>query len=418
MHSVARNMLLLLVAVLVAFGIVMLYSTSYAAFGQKILVKQISWILLAGVGALVLRKIDYHVLCRHSWIWLLLVGAPLGYLGLAHCLGGYQFPFTGGVKGAFRWMIFGPIRLQPSEFAKIAIILFLASYYARKEDVVLDGKRGVVYPMIPVGIVMVLVLLGGSLSVTVITGSMVFFMAFIAGVRLRYLTPVVLAVAVAVIAAVLITRPETARPPLRSAPAAARVTGAQPPHSEIDRRLDRIRAWRYPDDYQRSRGYQLWHSFLALGSGGWGGLGFTHSRMKQRYLPEAHTDFIVSIVGEELGFLVILALVLAYLLLALSILWLAGLAADPEGRLICSGVGLSLGLHAFVNLGVVSGVLPTTGVTIPFLSYGGSSIVASGIGIGLVLSVSRISEQIWLAKEQAERAAGPRVPLPVPHLFQ
>lgn len=417
MQRVARTMLILLVFSLVASGILMLYSTSYAAFNQEKLVRQASWILLSAGGVLILRKVDYHILCRNSWIWILLIGMTLGYLGLAHIFHRFAFPFTGGVKGAYRWLIFGPIRLQPSEFAKIAIILFLAHYYAKNARFTLEFMRGVLYPMAIVGAIMGLVLLGGSLSVTVITGSMVFFMAFIAGVRLRYLAPAVVVVVIAVVGAVHIAREGPILPSPERAPSVAHGsrTGAT---SETGQRLRRIRSWLYPEEYQKADGYQLWNSFLALGSGGWHGLGPTNSRMKQRYLPEAHTDFIVSVLGEELGFVAVLMLVVAYLLLTFSALWMAGLAVDREGSLICSGVGLSLGLHAFVNIGVVTGFLPTTGVTAPFVSYGGSNILASGIGVGLVLSVSRISEQVLLAKEQQQNAERSMVPPPLRHLFQ
>jgi cell division protein FtsW (lipid II flippase) len=139
--------------------------------------------------------------------------------------------------------------------------------------------------------------------------------------------------------------------------------------------------------------------------------------MKKYYLPESHTDFIVAIVGEELGYLAVASLICLYLLLALTVLRIAGQAADREGSLICTGVAASLGFNAFVNIGVVSGLLPTTGVTAPFLSYGGSSILASGIGLGLVLSVSRHAEQAAALRQAQEAVQAVARPTPLRKLF-
>jgi len=132
---------------------------------------------------------------------------------------------------------------------------------------------------------------------------------------------------------------------------------------------------------------------LALGSGGWLGLGITQSRMKQYYLPEAHTDFIVAIVGEELGFIGVASLIGLYCLLAVSIFAMATLAQAKSAVMMCVGIGWALTFQAFVNIGVVSGFGPTTGVTAPFLSYGGSSMLGCMVSVGLLLSVSRIGEQ-------------------------
>ena len=151
--------------------------------------------------------------------------------------------------------------------------------------------------------------------------------------------------------------------------------------------------YRNPEPIQQGEGYQLWHSQLALGSGGWAGLGITQSRMKQYYLPEAHTDFIVAIVGEELGFRGVLGLMLLYCLLGGSIFAMAALAQTKGAILMCVGIGWTLAFQAFVNIGVVSGFGPTTGVTAPFLSYGGSSMLSCMAAVGLLLSVSRVCEK-------------------------
>jgi len=157
-------------------------------------------------------------------------------------------------------------------------------------------------------------------------------------------------------------------------------------------RSGRLDTFKDPEKFARGKGYQLWHSQLALGSGGLTGRGFTDSRMKQYFLPEAHTDFIMAIAGEELGFVMVTLVLTVYLALAGTGFWLAVHACDRVGTLLCTGVATSLAVHAFVNLSVVSGFAPTTGVTAPFISYGGSSVLASFLGVGLLFSVSRQTE--------------------------
>ncbi|MFA4945023.1 MAG: FtsW/RodA/SpoVE family cell cycle protein [Lentisphaeria bacterium] len=390
-----RSVLLILVGLLIVFGLVMLYSTSYPTAGFGLLKMQAMWIILACGCGYAMRQLDYHGLCRHSLFILAFFVLALAYLALAHGVYrvapaiGSAFPFTGGVKGAFRWFKLGPVRLQPSEFTKLGLILFLAHYYGKNSLHIREAWRGFFLPLGIAGFVTSLVLLGGSLSVTAITGATVGCMAFIAGVRLRYLALCLLA-GILVGAAAIAVSPE---------------------------RFSRITSFTSAEELQQGEGYQLWHSLLALGSGGLTGLGFTESRMKKYYLPESHTDFIVAIVGEELGYLAVASLICLYLLLALTVLRIAGQAADREGSLICTGVAASLGFNAFVNIGVVSGLLPTTGVTAPFLSYGGSSILASGIGLGLVLSVSRHAEQAAALRQAQEAVQAVARPTPLRKLF-
>ena len=287
-----------------------------------------------------------------------------------------HLPFISGpTKGSFRWLRLGPISLQPSEFAKPILILFLADHFARSARYIQEFKRGFLIPMGIAGGVIALILLGKNLSISVITSVVVAGLAFVAGVRMRYLAALAALGVVAVIALVKID-PE---------------------------RMSRLTVFRNPEAHQQGEGYQLWTSQLAMGSGGLRGMGFTNSRMKQFYLPEAHTDFIVAIVGEELGFLAVSVLILAYGLLMAAAFWIAALASDRQGILLSVGIGLSLGLHAFVNIGVVSGFGPTTGVTAPFLSYGGSSMLNSLLCVGLLLSVSRTSER---EQDQHDLASG------------
>jgi len=377
--------LLVLLSCILIFGVCMLYSTSFAAHGEFFLKRQLIWVGMGLAGAAILYAVDYRFMGRYSWIPLILIGLSLAYLAAAYLFHKMNWlpetvfarlPFVPDhpTKGSFRWLRWGPISVQPSEFAKPILILFLADYYNRRTRHVRQFRRGFLRPMLIAGSVLALIFAGRDLSTTIITGLLVFTLMFVAGVRLRHLVPLAAAGILFVIAALHLS-PE---------------------------RMRRFTVYRNPEAYQQAEGYQLWHSQLALGSGGITGLGFTDSRMKQLYLPEAHTDFIVAIVGEELGFVWVTLLLLWYCLLSAAVLWIACLAADRMGVLICIVVGLSIGLQAFVNISVVSGFAPTTGVTAPFLSYGGSSMIASLLGIGLVLSVSRVSGQ--QALEQKLRA--------------
>ncbi len=373
MHKTARGLLLVIVTLLLLFGVVMLYSTSYTAYDDSILRKQLVWIMLGASGAVTTRCLDYRLLGRHAKTILAVVALLLAYLGIAAVarkvpgLPGifHDMPLVGDpVKGGFRWLRFGGFSIQPSEFAKICIIIFLANYFGNNTRRIGEAWRGFALPVGTACLVVGLIFMGKDFSTSVITGATVYAVAFIAGVRLRYLL-IMLLLGIVFSGIVLKTSPE---------------------------RLRRIKSFRDPEMLQKDEGYQLWSSQLALGSGGLKGRGFTESRMKHMYLPEAHTDFIVAIIGEELGFVAVACLVIAYFGLVVVTFWTAMLAVDREGTLLCSGIGLLLGLQAFVNIGVVSGFLPTTGVTAPFLSYGGSSMIASLCALGLLLSVGRIAE--------------------------
>lgn len=377
MHRAARTVLVALVTALVLFGIVMLYSTSYAAFGERFLIRQLIWVGAGSIGALALWLVDYRKLGKASGIVLGLIALALAYLVAVYMIHRFKLLSPAAfsrlplvtdrpIKGSFRWLRLAGLSVQPSEFAKPVLVLFLSDYYNRRARHITEFRRGFFRPMLISGVILALIFLGKDLSTTVVTGAVVFVLAFIAGVRLRYL--VLLALAGICFAYVAI----------RFDPV----------------RMRRMMSYQDPEKYQLRDGYQLWHSQLALGSGGTGGLGLTQSRLKQLYLPEAHTDFIVAIIGEELGFIATCCLVIAYGLVVATAFWIASFAPDRQGALLSAGLGVSIGIHAFVNVAVVSGFCPTTGVTAPFLSYGGSSMVATLLGVGLLLSVCRVSEAV------------------------
>ncbi|MFW5802563.1 MAG: FtsW/RodA/SpoVE family cell cycle protein [Verrucomicrobiota bacterium] len=374
MPRTVGTILLVFLSALVCFGLVMLYSTTYATAAESTLIRQTVWILAGGIAAFAIRRFDYRRLGGWSPVLLAAVALALGYLALASLLhdripdtlfARLPFVLPDPTKGSFRWLHIWRFSVQPSEFAKIAIILFLADYYHRRARFTRHFVRGVLLPMGIAGFVVVLILLGRDLSTTAITAAVVAALSFIAGIRLRYI------VLTGVAGTLLILLMIAATP----------------------ERMSRLLTFQDPEAHQFDEGYQLWASQLALGSGSWRGLGFADSRMKQRYLPEASTDFIVAIVGEELGFFAVVSLILAYFVITGCILVIGCFAPDRLGLLLCLGIGLLFGVQALVNISVVSGFCPTTGVTAPFVSYGGSSMLAGMLGVGLVFSVLRIIEE-------------------------
>jgi cell division protein FtsW len=366
--------LIIVVCILLTFGLCMLYSTSGIdwrpegpTIDNKALLRQLTFIAIGGFCAVFLHYFDYRTLCRLSRLFMIIIAVLLLYLAIANIFK-VNLPLVRSIKGAYRWIRFGSLSVQPSEFAKIAIILFMADYYHRYNRHSGSFLRGFIYPSIPIGVIGALIIAGGSLSVTMITGTLVVGLLFVCGIRMRYLITMG-AVGVGMFVAMINIFPE---------------------------RMRRITSFLDPEAVAQGEGYQLWNSLLALGSGGPYGQGFTESRMKLEYLPEAHNDFILAIVGEELGFLGLCAVIILYLAFLYGSFKVAAEATDYRGMIIATGLGLGICLHGMVNIGVISGAFPTTGVTAPFLSYGGSSMLSALVSVGIIMSVARETERAKL----------------------
>lgn len=386
------------VILLSVFGLIMLYSTTVNMRGEQLLKRQMVWHLLGIVVATWIYYLGYHRI--EKWLPILLGGTTLVlfYLAGLHVLSWLgvsssilrSFPLVsrGATKGAFRWLSLGGINVQPSEFARLVIIFYLANYYGRNPRYAASFYRGILIPLSFTGALLGAILLSGSLSITAITGSVVMVMLFLAGIRLRYFIAFFIIGGGLFYAAVKIS-PE---------------------------RLSRLTTYRYPYKYRHSSCYQLYHSRLAMASGYWHGVGFNKSRMKEFYLPEAHNDFILAIVGEELGFFAVAGVLFFFLLAVGGALLIAATAGDGVGRLLATGIGVAMGLGAFINIGVVSGALPTTGITAPFISYGGSSLLASWMGIGLLVSIwkggSLVEAQNSGTANRRKRRESALLPLP------
>lgn len=346
------------VLLLVAFGVVMVYSASgvFAAQthhdAQYYLVRQGMYAAL-GLGAMAfVAQIDYRRLRRFTYpvlgVTVLLLIATL--VGFGH---------AGG--GAARWLRLGPVNVQPAEVTKLALVLWLAHSLAKKQEKIKTFSVGFLPHLLMAGVLMVLCLQQPDFGSAVVLLLLTITLLFVAGARTGYL-----------LGAFVVALPI----------AAWLVMGT-------GYRRRRMLAFINPWEHRSSISYQLVESLMAFGAGGVSGLGLGDSRQKLFFLPEAHTDFIGAIIGEELGFIGICCLIAAYGFVVSRGVRIALRAADDHGTYLAFGITTLLSLQALVNLGVAMGVLPTKGLTLPFVSYGGSSLVMNLAAVGVLLSISR-----------------------------
>jgi cell division protein FtsW len=346
-------------AFLVGSGLVMILSASsvwaFAEYGDSFLFvqRQATYAVVGVLALLVTSRMRYDA-------WKRLAG-PLLILTLAMLV--LVLIPTHGIEayGASRWFRLGPVTVQPSEIAKLALVVFGAATLARTWKN-LDDLKNLALPLLPVSVLVCgLVMMQPDLGTTVILAVTSFFLLFAAGVRLRYLT--VAGLVGAVIGAGLIM--------------------------SADYRRVRFLAFLHPWEDVKNTGYQLAQSLYALGSGGFTGVGLGASRQKWEYVPNAHTDFIFSILGEELGLLGEIVVLVAFGGLIFAGIRIAANTKDVFGRLLAAGIVSWFGLQTLINLGAVTGLLPVTGVPLPFLSYGGSSLVVSLAAVGVLVSIAR-----------------------------
>lgn len=278
------------------------------------------------------------------------------------------------VNGATRWLGVGGFNIQPSEFAKLAFVLWFAREVVRRAEAIRVTPIGAIKPLAVLGVVSVLLLLEPDHGAIFVLCGTVFAMLFLAGVALNRYTVLAGAVVLALAAAVLL-------------------------HKEYV--LLRLTSFIDPFADPFGGGFQLTQSLIAIGRGGWFGVGLGESVQKLFYLPEAHTDFLFAVLAEEFGLVGMLTIVGLYtfvVLRALAIGGRAGAAQSPFAASLAYGIGLLLGLHAFVNIGVNIGALPTKGLTLPLMSYGGSNLLASAVGIGILI---RIDHERRTARSEA-----------------
>ena len=353
----ADRILIVAVLMLLVLGVVMVYSTSFMLalkehHDKYHFVKKQLLFVVAGLGVFFITLKFNYIYYRRLAPFIFAMALVL--LGLVFVPGlGYK------VGGATRWIETGVVRFQPSEIAKLSMVIFVAYLLDMKKDRIKQFYAGflpaLLLPAIPIGLVMAEPDFGTSVTMAMLLVTM----AFIGGVRASYLAGLVVAI-IPVLYTVVVS---------------------------FDYMTRRIRAfldpWKDPGD----AGFQIIQSFLAFGSGGLSGVGLGEGRLKLFYLPEAHTDFIFSIIGEELGLIGVTAVIVLYGAILLAGVAIAKGAKEPFGRYLAAGITLMITLQALINMAVVLGMLPPKGLPLPFLSYGGTSLVMSLAAVGILLNI-------------------------------
>jgi cell division protein FtsW len=329
---------------------------------------------ILGLTALFLgRSIDYHKYQR--WVYHILL------ISLVSLILVFVPGIGGKVRGAARWLRLGPLTLQPSEFAKLAMVFFLAFSLSRKQEKMKYFAIGFLPHMLVAGLFIALILKEPDFGTSVTLLAIVFIMLFVGGTRL---THILLALSACIPLGVLMV--------LRDPKKFARI-------------LSFLDPWKHGQDV----GYQLKQALLAIGSGGIWGLGPGQSRAKLFYLPDCHTDFILAIFSEETGFLGFLLVLTLFTILISRGIRLSLKAPDGFGSYLALGLTLMIGLPALINMGVVSGILPTKGLSLPFLSYGGSGLLVNLLAVGILLNISRQVKFPLGASPKAPKAPKPPV---------
>ena len=356
-----------LLVALIGFGVVMVYSASAVVAttqnhdAQFYLKRQAAYAVVAVLLLFGLSRIDYHRLYKLTYPFLIgtAVLSILCVAGLGHSAG-----------GATRWIAVGPIHIQPAELAKLAIVGWLAYSLAKKAEKVRTFTVGFLPHLLVAGVFIALCMKQSDFGSSVVILLLTFTLLFVAGAKVGYILGA--AMLGGVFAVVSITSKAY--------------------------RLARFVAWQDMDAHRQDLAYQPYQSVMSFGSGGFSGMGLGKG-LQTLYLPEAHTDFIAAIIGEELGFLGILTLVCVYLMLVVRGVRTALRAPDDYGSYLAFGISTLFGAQALINLSVALSLLPTKGLTLPFISSGGSSLLVNTAAAGVLLAISR---QIPTAPDRSE----------------
>ncbi len=364
----------LLVFVLTGIGLAMSYSAS-AAYAQRVfhdsfyfLKRQFVWCIIGFAALYVFQRIDYREYAKYtklmlliSFLVLLLVFVP----GLGKT-----------VKGSSRWLSLGHISMQPSEFIKIFLVIYLAKVFTAEHDTVISNVLRLLVPMLITAIIFVLILLQPDFSTAIGVLLVSVLMLFVSGFPFAYL--VTLALLSVPMFYLLIY--------------------------QVSYRRARLLAFFNPWSHRYGIGYHVIQSFIAFKIGGFFGVGLGNGTQKIQRLPEPHTDFVFAVIAEEAGLVGTAIVVILFCLLGLRGIKIALGAPDEFGRLLAVGLTLTVCLQAFINIAVVSGRLPATGIPLPLISYGGSSFISTMIACGILLNISRyreaVNEEVKIAGEQ------------------
>jgi len=356
-----RRTIIVLIAtvlILVTVGVVMMFSASLVRGEwdykntEYFLCRQLLWLLLALLAAIICARIDLTLLRKISlpaagfcMLLLLLVRVP--GIGVS-------------MNGSWRWIRLGAFTIQPSEFSKMGIILATAWWISRHRRTLHTFKRGLLVPILGLGLCAGLLMVEPDFGTTLLVGLVVLALLYIGGARPIWL--------------------------LSFTAAGAGAFGLILLHNA--NRMRRIIAFLDPERYAQQEAWQLINALNAFAAGGWRGTGLGNSIQKQFYLPEAHTDFIFPVMGEELGLFASFAVLFLFVILFICGLRVAASASDDFGRFTALGITFMITLQAIINLAVVTGSMPTKGLALPFISYGGSSLLVCSAMIGLLVNVA------------------------------
>lgn len=374
-HAAIDPVLAAVTVALIGLGVVMVYSASAVQATvryhdpQFFLKRQAAYAVTALFVLFGVSRFDYHRLYRLTYPLLALTGAA----SIACVVG---FGHTAG--GATRWLALGPIHIQPAEVAKLAIVIWLAYSLAKKAEQVKEFTVGFLPHLLVAGLFMFLCMTQKDFGSAVVLLLLTFILLFVAGAKLGYLLGAsFLGVLFAFVA--------------------VRYSGY---------RYERYLAWLNMDQHRQDIAYQAFQSVVSFGSGGPFGVGLGHG-LQTLYLPEAHTDFVAAIIGEELGFVGVLFLSGAYMLLVVRGVRAALRAPDDYGSYLAFGIATMFGVQALINLAVALAIVPTKGLTLPFVSFGGSSLLVNAVAAGILLNISRQGQSPRVEKSDVTPAATP-----------
>lgn len=370
-RGVGDSVIFWTVVVLVAIGFIMIFSSSsYSAYFEyggeryKIVKKQILWVVAGFIAMFITMNFNYHYYKKLSKTIYITVLGFLLFVIIGPRIGLDSIVPT--IKGATRWIYIGPFSIQPSEMAKYAIVIALATLMDKRKSKIISFKKGTLFYLL-VGMSMAgLVFLQNSLSVTIIIMAVTLIMIYVAGAQFKQVFGVGVVGVIGAMGYILSTDFRRAR------------------------FLNFINPWNDSSDV----GYQLIHSLYAIGSGGFFGVGLGQSKQKALYIPEPYNDFIFAIIIEELGFLGGAIIIALFAVLILSGVRVAVRAKDMYGRLLATGIISVVAIQLIINVAVVTGSMPVTGIPMPFISYGGTSMVFIMAAIGIVLNIAKNSKVI------------------------
>ena len=357
----------LVVIILLAFGLVMLFSATYASaklsrdsnYDSFFYIKRQLVFAVIGIVAMIAASfVDYHFFMNKFIIklaGLISVGLVLLTKVIGTTMGGAQ-----------RWIKIGEITIQPSEILKFVTIIIIAEYMQRNYDKLGDFKKGFFPILLRIGIACGLVLFQPHISGTVILFIMSICMLCIGGAKASHLLLIVIGVGILGILILVVF-----------------------PALGFEYVNARLLSWRDPEADIQGDTFQTYQSLVTIGSGGIFGQGLGNSRQKYSYLPVTENDFIFPVIVEELGFVGAMFVILLFVILIVRGFYIAANAPDKFGMLLCSGIVIQLGIQAFLNIAVTTNAIPNTGVSLPFISYGGTALLMQLGEIGIILNISR-----------------------------